>query len=323
MSIKFRKPQQRKQGLKILGFGGDGDGKSCFMLTFPRLAVVDTESKLGVYENDARFNKNILGVADTVDYYDAIELAEEVVKNPKTYSTFVIDSETNLYDSMQVAVMEVEEERAIKNKKSVDDATVSQRGWGKVKLNNARLKNLKAQMSANGTTIISIAHKEDIFQEINGKQVKIGEKPALRKNSGHDYDIVLRFFKEKDMATGEYRFYAEVTKDTTNTYKVGTKLENVSYDNWKEYIDGNEKASKVETSYDKAIDKTMTTMKQESQDFDSLSNEFVTLFKALKEKDEKNKEVVTNLLKVHGVESYKSPEYFDGLKLVVESMRNM
>lgn len=323
MSIKFRKPQQRKQGLKILGFGGDGDGKSCFMLTFPRLAVVDTESKLGVYENDARFNKNILGVADTVDYYDAIELAEEVVKNPKTYSTFVIDSETNLYDSMQVAVMEVEEERAIKNKKSVDDATVSQRGWGKVKLNNARLKNLKAQMSANGTTIISIAHKEDIFQEINGKQVKIGEKPALRKNSGHDYDIVLRFFKEKDMATGEYRFYAEVTKDTTNTYKVGTKLENVSYDNWKEYIDGNEKASKVETSYDKAIDKTMTTMKQESQDFDSLSNEFVSLFKALKEKDEKNKEVVTNLLKVHGVESYKSPEYFDGLKAVVESMRNM
>lgn len=323
MSVKWRKPQQRRQGLKILAYGGDGDGKSCFMLTFPKLAVIDTESKLGVYENDERFNKNILGVADTVNYYDAIELAEDVVKNPKVYNTFVIDSETNLYDSMQVAVMEVEEERAIKNKKSVDDATVSQRGWGKVKLNNARLKNLKAQMSANGTTIISVAHKEDLFQEINGKQIKIGEKPALRKNSGHDYDIVLRFFKEKDIATGDFKFYAEVTKDTTNTYKVGTKLENVSYDNWRKYIEGNENALKVKTAYDKAIDTTMLTMKQESQDFDSLSKEFVELFKLLKEKDEKNKELVTSLLKEHGVESYKNPEYFEGLKLVIEEMRQM
>ena len=54
--------------------------------------------------------------------------------------------------------------------KSADDATVSMRGWGKVKLNNARLKNLRAQMSANGITMISIAHKKDIFEEINGKQ---------------------------------------------------------------------------------------------------------------------------------------------------------
>lgn len=320
---KFRKPMQRQQGLKILGYGEDGSGKSWTALTFPKLAIVDTESKLGVYENNPEKNQNILGIADTVNYYDVIELMEEVVGNPKTYSTFVIDSETNLYDSMQVSMMEVEENRAKKKKKSVDDATVSKRGWGKVKLNNSRLKNLKAQMSANGVTIISIAHKKDIFQEIDGKQIKIGEMPELKKGSKHDYDVVLRFFKKKDIATGEYRFYAEVEKDTTLTYKIGTQLENVSYNNWEEYIERNKKGKVIESSYDNAIEKTISATEEEEQGFEELSNEFVKLFKELKDKDDKNKELVTNLLKLNNVDSYKDSNCYDGLKVVVEKMREM
>lgn len=320
---KFRKPMQRKQGLKILMYGVDGSGKSWTALTFPRLAIIDTESKLGVYENNPEKNQNILGISDTVNYYDVIDLMEEVVANPKTYSTFVIDSETNLYDSMQVAMMEVEESRAKKKGKSADDATVSMRGWGKVKLNNARLKNLRAQMSANGITMISIAHKKDIFEEINGKQVKIGEMPDLRKGSKHDYDVVLRFFKKKDIATGEYKFFAEVEKDTTLTYKMGTQLENVSYDNWKEYIERNQKGETVKSSYDNAIKETVTTAEEDDKGFEELSKEFVKLFKEVKDKDEKNKELVTNLLKINNVDSYKNPNCFDGLKVVVEKMKEM
>lgn len=320
---KFRKPMQRKQGLKILMYGVDGSGKSWTALTFPRLAIVDTESKLGVYENNPEKNQNILGISDTVNYYDVIDLMEEVVANPKTYSTFVIDSETNLYDSMQVAMMEVEESRAKKKGKSADDATVSMRGWGKVKLNNARLKNLRAQMSANGITMISIAHKKDIFEEINGKQVKIDEIPDLRKGSKHDYDVVLRFFKKKDIATGEYKFFAEVEKDTTLTYKMGTQLENVSYDNWKEYIERNQKGETVKSFYDNAIKETVTTAEEDDKGFEELSKEFVKLFKEVKDKDEKNKELVTNLLKINNVDSYKNPNCFDGLKVVVEKMKEM
>lgn len=320
---KFRKPMQRKQGLKILMYGVDGSGKSWTALTFPRLAIIDTESKLGVYENNPEKNQNILGISDTVNYYDVIDLMEEVVANPKTYSTFVIDSETNLYDSMQVAMMEVEESRAKKKGKSVDDATVSMRGWGKVKLNNARLKNLRAQMSANGITMISIAHKKDIFEEINGKQVKIDEIPDLRKGSKHDYDVVLRFFKKKDIATGEYKFFAEVEKDTTLTYKMGTQLENVSYDNWREYIERNQKGETVKSFYDNAIKETVTTAEEDDKGFEELSKEFVKLFKEVKDKDEKNKELVTNLLKINNVDSYKNPNCFDGLKVVVEKMKEM
>ena len=319
----FRKPMQRSQGLKILGYGEDGSGKSWSALTFPKLAIIDTESKLGVYENNEEKNKNILGIADTVSYYDVIELMEKVVANPKTFSTFVIDSETNLYESMQVSMMEVEEARAKRKKSSIDDATVSMRGWGKVKLNNSRLKNLKAQMSADGVTIVSIAHKKDIFEEINGKQIKIGEMPELKKGSKHDYDIVLRFFKKKDIGTGEYKFFAEVEKDTTGTYRMGTQLENVSYENWKEYIERNKKGKPIKSSYDNAIKETITTADEEEKNFEELSSEFVKLFKDLKDKDEKNKELITNLLKVNNVESYKDPNCFDGLKIVVEKMKEI
>lgn len=323
MSVSFRKPQTRKQGLKILGYGSDSVGKSFSMLTFPNIAIVDTESKLGVYENDERFNKNLLGVADTINYYEVIELAELVIKNPKTYSTFVIDSETNLYEAMQVASMEVEEEKARKKKKEVDDATVAQRGWGKIKLNNARLRNLKAQMSANGTTIFSLAHKKDITEEINGKNIKIGEKPDLKEGSKHDYDVVLRFFKEKDIVANEFKFFVEVEKDTTNTYKIGTRIENFTYEHFREYIDKDQKNEMITTSYDKAIDSNMEDMRKEQEIFDEILKEFTGLFKTLKEKDKENASRISQLLKSNGIEKYNDPEYIEQLKEVIKEMKNM
>ena len=323
MVKQFRKVKSRKQGLKILFYGEDGAGKSMSMLTFPKIAIIDTESKLGVYENNNKFNKNIVGVADTVNYYDVIELAEQVIGDTSSFSTFVIDSETNLYESMQVAVMKVEENRAEKNKKNVDDATVSQRGWGKVKLNNARLKNLKAQISALGITIISIAHKKDIIEKVGDKNIKIGEKPDLKEGSKHDYDIVLRFFKEKDLATGEYKFFIEVEKDTTQTLKVGSKIENFSYSIFKDYIEENNSREDIVADYGNAINDNMEDTKEESLNFENTLAEFTSLFKYLKEKDLKNVETITQLLKNRGIDSYKNPAYAEELKEVVKELKTM
>lgn len=319
----FRKPQARKQGLKVLAYGEEGSGKSIFGLSFPKTAVVDSESKLGVYESDPEFGRNIVAVADTTNYYDTLELIEEVVKDPKTYNTLQIDSETNIYDGMQVACMEVEEERARKKGGNIDDQTVSMRGYGKIKLNSARLKNLKAQASANGITIVSIAHKEDIFQKVGNENIKIGEKPALRKNSKHDYDVVLRFFKEKDLATGEMKYFAEVEKDTTRTLKVGQVIEKISYEHFKPYIESNQKLDSVKTDYDKAINTNMEDMKREQQDFDSVVKEFTELFQALKKKDASNVAKVTALLKEKEIDSYKNPEHFEKLQEVVGILKTM
>src|SRR5690606_30044812 len=113
MTIKgFRKPAERNQGLKILFYGENNSGISIAALSFPDNAIVDSESKIGVYENDPEYKNNIAGIADTANYYETIDLADSVVSNPKAFKTFTIDSLTNIQDVMQVAAMENEEDRA-------------------------------------------------------------------------------------------------------------------------------------------------------------------------------------------------------------------
>lgn len=326
MATKFRKPQSRKQGLKILIYGTDGVSKSATALAFPKIAVVDTESKIGVYENHPVFGKNIEDIADTSEYYEVCELAEEVIQS-KTHKTFLIDSETNLYEAMQVSMMELEEQRAKKKGTNVDDATVSQRGWGKVKLNNARLKNLKCQLSAKGITVISIAHKEDEMKKVGETNVKIGEKPSLRKNSTHDYDVIIRMYKEKDIATGKTKFMAEIEKDTTMSFKVGEKIdttwkdelkpENVIYERLSKYINGMEDKATVETSYDKSIQVTVDKGLLEDVTFEDVADRFIKLFSQF---DETAKLQVSEMLKAKGVKSPKDVKYFAEMKEVVAFM---
>lgn len=324
----FRKPEQRKQGLKILAYGEDTSGKSVFTLSFPKLAVIDTESKIGVYENNPKYNKNIEAIADTVDYYEVIKLQDEVITNPKKYATFITDSETNLYDDMQVSAMEVEEAKAEKYKKNIDDAVVAQRGWGKVKLNNARYRNNKSQMSALGITIISVAHKKDIMEEQGGKQIKIGEKPDLKEGSKHDYDVILRFYKTK--TNGKFKFFAEVEKDTTQTYTIGTTLENVTYDNWKNYIEGNQQFKTVETSYNRAIDSNINNMTKEDSIEESesplkaLKTQVTTLAKEKSATSDEVKTIVKELLaKYHSSGNPNKIDDIEKLKELLEELKNI
>lgn len=323
MASLLRKKQERKQGLKILVYGVNGSGKSVYGLGFPEVAILDAEAKVGVYESSEKHGKNIVAVADTSNYYDTLDVFEEVIKT-KGCKTLMVDSETYVYEAMQVSAMEVEEERAKKKGGDPTDSAISVRGYGKIKLNTARLRGLKAQASSNGITLIVTAHKEDIMQKVGADSVKVGEKPALRKNSEHEYDVVLRFFKEKDLVTGKMKYKAEVEKDTTETFEVGTIIENPCYENtFKEYIEKTKKLDTISSSYDKTIKSTMDTMTSEAKDFDELVLEFETLFKALKDKDANNLKVIKDLLAKNNITSYKKPECFDNLKVVVDELKKM
>lgn len=322
MASLLRKPQARKQGIKVLAYGIDGSGKSVFGLSFPEVAVIDTESKLGVYEGDAEYGKNIVAVADTSNYYDTLDVVEEVIAG-NLCKTLMIDSETYIKEAIEVACMEIEEERAKKKGGNIDDQTISQRGWGKVKLNSNRLRLLKAQASAKGMTIISTSHKEDVMQKMGSDMVKVGEKPALRKNSQHDYDVILRFYKEKDMITGKMKYQAEVEKDTTRTLEVGSVIENPSYELFRPYIEKNNALSEVKTSYDKDIDKDINKGSEEAKNFDDLVAEFVKKFKELKAKDAANATKVQEMLKARGIDTYKNPEHASKLQEIVAEMSKM
>lgn len=318
----LRKKQARQQGLKILTYGENGSGKSVYGLSFPQVGALDAEAKMGVYENSEKFGKNLLVVADTSDYYDALSVLEEVIGG-SVCRTFMVDSETYIYEAMQVSAMENEEERAKKKGADPTDSVVAQRGWGKIKLNTARLRGLKAQASTKGITLICTAHKEDVMQKVGQDNVKIGEKPSLRKNSEHEYDVVLRFYKQKDIATGKMKYFAEVEKDTTETFEVGHVIENPCYDNtYKTYIEKSNSLTTIDSSYDKTIENTMKTMSSEAQEFDELVLEFETLFKEAKEKGQDKVDLAKKLLADKGIKSYKKPEYFVQLKEVVAELKS-
>ena len=331
LGSKWKKKEEIKQALKICLYGENGCGKSLITLAFPDSAIIDSEAKIGTYVDHPVFGKNILGVADTSSYYDSIDMIKELVESKeKECQTLVIDSETKIYDSLSVACMETEEARALKKGKDVTDQTVSMRGYGKIKLNAQRLSALKAIASSKGITVVVTAHVEDVCTGEGENRVKIGERPALRKKAEHDYDVIIKVVKEKDLGSGAFKYIAIPEKDTTGTFKLGQKIDctwkssdepnTVIYDMLKGKI---EKAScgTKGGSYS-SIDKDVKKAMDESASNDEIIDEFTKLFKE-KGVNEENKAKISQLLISNGIKSYKDEATIDKLKLVIEEMKTM
>jgi hypothetical protein len=275
MSI-FRKPAQAKIGLKVLAYGGYGVGKSTFGLSFPKIAAIDSEAGLSRYEN----NPNIIQIVNTSSVDDLETGIEEVEENIGVVETLIIDSETKIYDNMQVCAMEVEERRARKKGGDVADATVSVKGWGKIKLINMRLQNLKIDLSSKGANIVSISRMEDIKEKQGENYVKVGEKPSMAKGIEYDYDIVLKLFTKKDK-NGKELYYAIIEKDRTGVTKRGDIIENPSYDNWKIYCENNSTLIQRPTSFIKDVEKDIEKMESDDDKLNTLIEDFKVKVKAL------------------------------------------
>ena len=331
MALKsFKKPSQIKQGLKIAIYGENGTGKSLIAMQFPNALLIDSESKSGTYLNRKGYSDNVVGVADTSDYYQTIDLMKEILdEKEKPCDTLIVDSETKIYESLSVSCMETEEKRALKQKKDPSDATVSMRGYGKIKLNTQRLSSLRSQASARGITYISICHVEDVFSGKGEDRVKIGEKMANRKGSEFDYDLIIKTMKQKDLGSGKLTYIAIIEKDTTGCFKLGEKIDytwtgdvpvDMFYTRLKDRISTSSEGTKDSsyTSVDSVIKKAM----DESASNDEIIEEFTKLFKE-KGANEENKAKISQLLISNGIKSYKDEATIDKLKLVIEEMKTM
>lgn len=232
MSIfdKLRKPNARKKGLKILVYGPTGVGKTLFALSFPRVIAVDSEDGYSWYEGTDKA-KNLLSVLDSQSYDDLEELLDDSEDAEGKFDTLVIDSETKIYENIQEALQSVEELRASRKGRDVLDANLSVRSWGKIKQLSSRLQNAKLRLASQGVNIVSVAQSADVMEDAgNNTRIKVGEKPDMAKKAPFDYDVVLRLF------TKDGKFYGVVEKDRTNTYKLGTELENPTYSNWEKRL---------------------------------------------------------------------------------------
>lgn len=301
---KFRKPSSKRIGLKVLGFGETGSGKSHFGLSFPKVYAMDSEAGLALYEGKP-VGKNLEAVMNTQDFTElgeAIEEIEEIyTEDASALETLVIDSETKFYQNLQTALLELEEKKARSKGRDTMDANVSVRGWGRIKAVSTKLQNLKIDLSGKGVNVVSIAQMEDIKQKIGDNFVVVGHKPIMAKGSDYDYDIVLKFFIEGE--GDDVKYLAKVLKDRTKKFKVGQVIENPRFELW---ADAKPKTGDtLTTSFSKDAKTSMD--KQEEVDAESEKSVVEKFKELIMSADDDTKKQIGALVKEAGIKNPLEP----------------
>lgn len=312
----FKKAEETKVAGKVLSFGASGSGKSTFGLTFPKVVAVDTEDGLTHYTKNPNL-EYILTTTSASEVEEAIlEVEEELVGK---VDTFVLDSETKVYENQQHGALNIVEKRASRKGQSIDDANLSQREWGKIKMIAKRIKAGQIRLASKGVHVVSIAQEKEVKEKKGENWVTVGYKPDAVKNIEYDFDIVLRHFTKTDKKTGVVSYFAEVYKDRTGIYKKGDIIENPSYENWASYFEGKQTKTENVKDFSKDIAKDEDGMKTDGERADEVRAEFTKLFKGL---SDENKKKVKTLLSSQGVDPTSNDD-IDKLGKIVAKMREL
>lgn len=284
----FREAKSAKIGGKFLSFGETTSGKSWFQLTFPKVACIDSETGIAHYEkkpitlNNGNTYNNLIMVDNTADL-DVLEEDLDAFLDGDydgKIETLSIDSETKFYNTYQIGALEVEERRARRKGGDIDDAGISVKQWGRIKIINMKFQQAKIDLSSKGIHVVSIAQAVEIKDE-DGKKV-VGYKPDMHKSIAFDYDTILRHFTKKDKE-GNITFWAEVIKDRTGVTKIGQIIENPCYDIWKPYFDSMNGLETNETSYRKDMNTSTESMVDDADKAEGLAKELKESLKVLKD----------------------------------------
>lgn len=293
----FREAKKNKVGGKFLAYGFEGSGKSWFALTFPNVACIDSEVGVAFYEGEeitlANGNTyNNLKLVDDTSDLDTLEDDLDYVMESDGIDTLSIDSETKFYETMQIGATEVEERKARRKGGDVDDAVVSQRQWGRIKIINMKLQQAKIDLSAKGKHLVSVAQAAEVYEGEGDKRKIVGIKPDMHKKVKFDYDTILEFFKEE--SNDGIKYFAKVKKDRTNVTKVGDIIENPCYDIWKSYFDSRSGLEAINTTYKDDVKKSTDSMISKADKSEELATELKELLKSIKD----NKELLLNVNKL-------------------------
>ena len=278
--MSFRKPAENKIGGKFLAIGLPASGKSYFGLTFLNSACIDSECGLAFYENknieiNGKKYNNIKLIDTTANLDDLEEAINSIIEGDlEGIDTLVIDSETKFYVSMDIGATEVEEKKARQKNKEVD----TRAKWGRVKQISVKLQQAKISASAKGINIVSVAQAKELIDDKTGKL--LGYAPEAHKSLPFDYDVVLRFYTEKDTKTDGYRYFAEVDKDRTGITKKGQIIENCTYDIWKNALDIRVGEGLKDTNYSKDLKSSINSTLGEAELQEELGAEALVLIKA-------------------------------------------
>lgn len=221
MLAMFQPAQKARKKAKVLVYGDAGTGKTRFALSWPGVAMIDTEGGADLY--GGRYDFQVLRTKSLTDIVKAIEAVKK--DNGKSVQTVAIDPITVVWQVLQEAGQQAAEARAARYNRPVEDVVLTQRDWGLIK---RKLYSAMIDLMNLPINVVLTAHLKDETEtrtDSRGqeKQVKIGEKPDAEKKTAYWCDTVIRLAVEK----GEHVGYVE--KDRSGLFTVGQRIPNISY----------------------------------------------------------------------------------------------
>lgn len=311
----LKKVEETRSGLKVLAFGESGSGKSTFGLSFPEIAGVDSEDGWKWFKG-TDIAKNLKLEAPTTSIEDLEDILNEVEEDLiGEVKTVLIDSETKFYENQQHSGLNIAEKRARKKGQSAEDANISQREWGKIKLIGKRVQSRKITLASLGINIVSIAQEKEKKEKKGENWVTIGYEPDTGKGLPYDYDIVLRLLKPK---AKDGIFKAEVLKDRTKVFKFGDIIENPSYELWRDVVEGKSDKKIHKLDFKEDIKKDEKAMESEVEKLGNLIEEFKS---SLKKADKETKVKVVAKAKELGVENPLTCTDIDKIKELIKVIK--
>jgi len=184
----FTKATGINKKLKVLVYGQSGAGKTHFALTFPRPAVIDAEGGTEMF--GGRFDFDVLRTKDIDEVLKAVESI-----TPKQYDTVVVDPITVLWQVTMEAGQMAAEKRAIRQKRSADEATLTPRDWGIIK---RKVNALYTRLVNMPTHVVVCGRIKDINESRGTEVVKVGERVDAEKSTEYLFDVIIKIEIGKD-----------------------------------------------------------------------------------------------------------------------------
>lgn len=196
-SDPFEDPVRHKQYLKIALSGEGGTGKTRFLLSFPKVCVIDTEKGTLPYKGKYDFKSKFANRWRQLDGILAWLRA-----HPGVYETLAIDSATIFYLDLIQDIVDY-----IKNKRG--NETMSQGDWGVEKRRWAAFCNQLVELPMH--VILSFREKAEYEETVNkrGEEVrkKTGEYLAeADKQTEYLFDLAFRCYTEEDRKNKTSKF---------------------------------------------------------------------------------------------------------------------
>lgn len=167
--------------IKALLYGPSGSGKTLAGLTWPRVAVIDTEGGTDLYAGRpgvAPFH--ILRVKTIAQVKEALAFIQ--ADQGKTFDTLMLDPVTVLYD--------VTKEAAARTSRTGE---IGFREWGQI---NNKMKWLYNELTNLPVHVVATARQAIEYETVNGELRKAGQKPDADKALLYIFDFVLRLLPD-------------------------------------------------------------------------------------------------------------------------------